>query len=228
MWAKQSLWWMHCLENHGLKIGNSPTTSTHYHFVKYNRRSWQNTDDLQRCSPKCQASLHQIQSLLRHKSQRFKTRRSILYICLTVESRSSREKNSFFGIQGIGPYIIEKVLPNNKHLVRKIGIHNTQGLHRMQMRHFTERQPPPDIGITPQQWKLNRKWASKTRTCMLEHWSVTTKGQFSTPKAIMQRHPIQQKLQYNRIYQPRKRGIHQEPHESVPEKFLPKQRNYVT
>ena len=53
----------------------------------------------------------------------------------------------------IGPYIIEKVLPNNKYLVRKIGTKKTQILHRMRLRQFTPRQPIPDIPITPREWQ---------------------------------------------------------------------------
>ena len=53
----------------------------------------------------------------------------------------------------IGPYIIEKVLPNNNYLVRKIGTNKTQVLHRMRMRQFTPRQPPADIAVKPQEYK---------------------------------------------------------------------------
>ena len=53
----------------------------------------------------------------------------------------------------IGPYIIEKVLPNNIYLVRKIGTNQTQVLHRMRMRQFTFCQPPADIRVKPQEHK---------------------------------------------------------------------------
>ena len=53
----------------------------------------------------------------------------------------------------IGPYIIEKVLPNNNFLVRKIGTNKTQVLHRMRLRQFTPRQPPADITVKPQENK---------------------------------------------------------------------------
>ena len=51
----------------------------------------------------------------------------------------------------VGPYIIEKVLPNNNYLVRKIGTNKTQVLHRMRMRQFTPPQPPADITVKPQE-----------------------------------------------------------------------------
>ena len=53
--------------------------------------------------------------------------------------------------QWIGPYFIEKVLPNNNYLVRTIGTNKTQVLNRMRLHPFTSRQPVPDIQITPQE-----------------------------------------------------------------------------
>ena len=51
----------------------------------------------------------------------------------------------------IGPYIIEKVLRNNKYLVPKIGTKKTLIFLRMRPRHFNPRQPIPDIPITPRE-----------------------------------------------------------------------------
>ena len=62
-------------------------------------------------------------------------------------------KVPFTEVLWIGPYIIEKVLPNKNYLVRKIGTNKTQVLHRMRMRQFTPRQPPADIPIKPQGYK---------------------------------------------------------------------------
>ena len=62
-------------------------------------------------------------------------------------------KIPFTYFRWIGPYIIEKVLPNNNYLVRKIGTNETQLLHRMRMRQFTPRQPLADITVKPQEYK---------------------------------------------------------------------------
>ena len=62
-------------------------------------------------------------------------------------------KIPFTEFRWIGPYIIEKVIPNNSYLVRKIGTNNTQVHHRMRMRQFTPRQPPADITVKPQEYK---------------------------------------------------------------------------
>ena len=59
----------------------------------------------------------------------------------------------FTDFRWIGPYIIEKVLPNNNYVVRKIGTNKTQVLHRMRLRQFTPRQPIPDIPVTPHEWQ---------------------------------------------------------------------------
>ena len=62
-------------------------------------------------------------------------------------------KISFTVFRWIGPYIIEKVLLYNKHLVRKIGTNKTQILHRMRRRQFTPRQPIPDTPVTAREWQ---------------------------------------------------------------------------
>ena len=62
-------------------------------------------------------------------------------------------KIPFTEFRWIGPYIVEKVLPNNNYLVRKIGTNKTQLLHRMRMRQFTPRQLPADITVRPQEYK---------------------------------------------------------------------------
>ena len=62
-------------------------------------------------------------------------------------------KIPFTEFRWIGPYIIEKILPNNNYLVRKIGTNKTQVLHWMRMRQFTPRQPPADIPVKPQKYK---------------------------------------------------------------------------
>ena len=60
-------------------------------------------------------------------------------------------KSPFTDLWCIGPYFIEKVLPNSKYLVLKNGTKKAQVLHRMNLRHFTPHQPIPDIAITPRE-----------------------------------------------------------------------------
>ena len=51
----------------------------------------------------------------------------------------------------IGPYIIEKVIPTNNYLLRKIGFNKTQVLHQTRIRQFTPHQPPADIPVKTQE-----------------------------------------------------------------------------
>ena len=62
-------------------------------------------------------------------------------------------KIAFTEFRWIGPYFIEKLLPNNNYLVQKVGINKTQVLHRMRTRQFTPRQPPADITVMTQEYK---------------------------------------------------------------------------
>ena len=62
-------------------------------------------------------------------------------------------KIPFTDFRWIGPYIIEKVLPNNNYVLRNIGTNKTKILHRMRLRQFTPRQPIPDIPATPCEWQ---------------------------------------------------------------------------
>ena len=62
-------------------------------------------------------------------------------------------KIPFTEFRWIGPYIIEKALPNKNYLVHKIGTNKTQVLHRMRMRQITPRQPPANITVKPQEYK---------------------------------------------------------------------------
>ena len=66
-------------------------------------------------------------------------------------------KIPFTEVRWIGPYIIEKALPNNNYLVRKIGTNKTQVLHRKRMRQFTARQPPAYITVKPQEYKSDQE-----------------------------------------------------------------------
>ena len=79
-------------------------------------------------------------------------------------------KNPFTEFRWLGPYIIEKVLPNNTYLVREIGTNKTQVLPRMQMRQFTPCQLPADIRITPQEGKPDPEVSLKHDELYARSW----------------------------------------------------------
>ena len=76
------------------------------------------------------------------------------YVCiLPPKAVLQGSKIPFTEFRSIGPYLIEKILPNNNYLVRKIGTNKTQVLHRMRMGQFTPREPAADIRVKPQEYK---------------------------------------------------------------------------
>ena len=113
-------------------------------------------------------------------------------------------KIPFSEFRWIGPYIIEKALPNNNYLVRKIGTNKTQVLHRMRMGHFIPRQPPADITFKPQEYKSDPAVTLHHDDFMQERGSMTLSSQFLTPRTIMRRHLNNEKFQYSLTFQRRK------------------------
>ena len=72
---------------------------------------------------------------------------------LQPQADRQASKISFADFRWIGPYIVEKALPNRKYLVLKLGTNKTRILHRMRLRLFTPRQPITYVQTTSHQWK---------------------------------------------------------------------------
>ena len=87
------------------------------------------------------------------KANASKLKQSDSIYILQPKADQQGSKILFTDFRWIGPFIIEKVLPNNIYVVRKIGTNKTQILHRMRLRQFTPRQPIPDIPVTPREWQ---------------------------------------------------------------------------
>ena len=87
------------------------------------------------------------------KANASKVRHADYVVILQPKADHQGSKIPFTDFRWIGPYFIEKVLPNNNYLVRKVGTNKTQVLHRMRLRQFTPPQPIPDIPVTPREWQ---------------------------------------------------------------------------
>ena len=87
------------------------------------------------------------------KANASKLKQSDYVYTLKPKGNHQGSKIPFTDFRWIGPYFIEKVLPNNNYLVRNVGTNKAQILHRMRLRQFTPRQPIPDIPITPREWQ---------------------------------------------------------------------------
>ena len=87
------------------------------------------------------------------KANASKLKKAYYVFILQPKADHQGSKIPFIDFRWIGPYIIEKVLPNKNYLVRKIGTNRTQFLHRMRLPQFKPRQPISDIPVTQRKWQ---------------------------------------------------------------------------
>ena len=67
--------------------------------------------------------------------------------CFLLQPKADHQgsKIPFRDFRWIGPYLVEKVLPNNNYIVRKPNTNKTQILHRIRLRKYNPEKPPEDI-----------------------------------------------------------------------------------
>ena len=111
-----------------------------------------------------------------------------LIIHFTIQSGPSKSKITFRDLRWIGPYVIEKVLPNKNCAVRRINTNNTQNLHQVRLRKYNRYQPLDDpyqneqtqrdsIIVLPQDHLYTIAWESEIDPI------------FDDPNAIPHQHP---------------------------------------
>ena len=61
---------------------------------------------------------------------------------LQPEADHQGSKISFRDFRWVGPYLVEKILPNNNYILRKFNSNKTQILHRIRLRKYNPRKPP--------------------------------------------------------------------------------------
>ena len=76
--------------------------------------------------------------------------------CFILQPKADHQgsKIPFRDFRWIGPYIVEKVLPNNNYLVRKLNTNKTQILHRIRLRKYNP-EKPPDNNYQETQWQTD-------------------------------------------------------------------------
>ena len=75
--------------------------------------------------------------------------------CFILQPKADhqRSKIPFLDFGWIGPYLVEKVLPNNNYIVRKINANKTHILHRVRLRMYNPEKPPED-NYQEAQWQI--------------------------------------------------------------------------
>ena len=76
--------------------------------------------------------------------------------CFILQPKADHQgsKILFRDFRWIGPYIVEKVLPNNNYIVRNITTNKTQILHRIRLRKYNPEKPPED-NYQETQWQTD-------------------------------------------------------------------------
>ena len=88
--------------------------------------------------------MHQLSEVLRQKSKSFAVKWERLLLQTAAKSRPPGSRIPFRNFRWIGPYLVEKVLPNNIYIVRKLNTKKTQILHRIRLRKYNPGKPPED------------------------------------------------------------------------------------
>ena len=99
-------------------------------------------------------SVHQVQSLLWQENNCFENEGDYKDV-LQPEANRQANKIRFTVFKWTGLYLVEKSLPNNNYLVRKIKTDETQLLHCMRSHAFTPNQSMPNVQTTSEEWKPN-------------------------------------------------------------------------
>ena len=76
--------------------------------------------------------------------------------CFILQPKADHQgsKIPFRDFRWIGPYLVEKVLPNNNYIVRKLNTNKTQVLHRILLRKYNPEKPPED-NHQETQWQVD-------------------------------------------------------------------------
>ena len=76
--------------------------------------------------------------------------------CFILQPKEDHQgsKIPFRDFRWIGPYLVEKVLPNNNYIVRKLNTNKFQTLHRIRLRKFNPGKPPEE-NYQEAQWQID-------------------------------------------------------------------------
>ena len=91
---------------------------------------------------------------------------------LNPKADTQATKIPFREFRWCGPYKIEKVLPNNNHIVRRLGTNKTQLLHRIRLRKFTPQAPLADIFVRETDWQKDDQMPITNDDLYAQSWNT--------------------------------------------------------
>ena len=119
-----------------------------------------------------------MQSYLRYKAYYDRkakasplTTEDYVYI-LNPKADTQASKIPFREFRWQGPYKVEKVLPNNNYIVRRLGTNKTQLLHRIRLRKFTPAVPLADNFLREIDWQKDDKIPILQDDLYAQTWST--------------------------------------------------------
>ena len=94
------------------------------------------------------------------------------YILNPKADTQTTQKIPFREFRWCGPYKVEKVLPNNNYIVRRLGTNKTQLLHRIRLRKFTPQAPLADIFVRETDWQKDDQMIVSHDDLYAQSWNT--------------------------------------------------------
>ena len=91
---------------------------------------------------------------------------------LNPKADTQATKIPFREFRWCGPYKVEKVLPNNYYIVRRLGTNKTQLLHRIRLRKFTPQAPLADIFVRETDWQKDDQMTIANDDLYAQSWNT--------------------------------------------------------
>ena len=91
---------------------------------------------------------------------------------LNPKADTQATKIPFREFRWCGPYKVEKVLPNNNYIVRRLGTNKTQLLHRIRLRKFTPQAPLADIFVRETDWQKDDQMPVANDDLYAQSWNT--------------------------------------------------------
>ena len=91
---------------------------------------------------------------------------------LNPKADTQATKIPFREFRWCGPYTVEKVLPNNNYIVRRLGTNKTQLLHRIRLRKFTPQAPLADIFVRETDWQKDDQMTIANDDLYAQSWNT--------------------------------------------------------
>ena len=119
-----------------------PVSSPNYRFCR--RVFKKDTNFVQQNQKECNAVIHQRQERLHQKAKTSPLHEKSYCYVLQSEADHQGSKTPSRAFRWIGPYVVEKVWPNESYMVRKLNTNKRQLLHCIRLRTITTETPLED------------------------------------------------------------------------------------